>query len=508
MLNLVANNFLFGSIEGLGTQGPEDEFRTQTLRRFFGELRSVALRLVVKEYSEPFACHAPTWQRRISISAPSDRDRVPNAKLTNRQLIMNTTKFAATIGLDWADQKHDLWIHPADGSKAEHFQLEQTPEALHQWVAKLRERFGNRPLALALETSRGPVISALLAYDFIVLFPVNPKALKDYRAAFSVSGAKDDRTDAMLLEEFVRLHGDKLHALQPDTELTRKLAGLVQNRRHLIDERTRLVNQLHGTLKTYYPLAERLLGGVMNQPMAAEFLVRWPELGSLQKAQSQALRSFFYKHNSRSAKLIEERLQAVQQAKALTTDPAIIEPARWLVSALAAMLRPLHKAIAGLDKEIQQAMDQHPDAAIFRSFPGAGPALAPRLLVAFGTQRQRFASAAEVAQFYGLAPVVQQSGNSKTVQMRYRCPKFGRQTFHENAGCAIKQEPWTQCYYARHKDKHDNHHHLACRALAFKLIRIYFACWRDRQNYDSARYLLALEKNGSPLHARLESLCE
>ena len=140
------------------------------------------------------------------------------------------------MGLDWADQKHDLWVRPADGSKAEHLRLEQTPEALHEWVAKERERFANRKIAIAVETSRGPVISALMAYDFIVLFPVNPKSLKDYRSAFSVGGAKDDRTDAQLLEEFVRLHRDKLRALEPDTELTRKLAGLVENRRRLVDE--------------------------------------------------------------------------------------------------------------------------------------------------------------------------------------------------------------------------------------------------------------------------------
>src|SRR5438132_13945361 len=159
---------------------------------------------------------------------------------------MNTnTDFAATLGLDWAEQKHDLWIRTADGSKAEHVRLEQTPEALHEWVAKARERFANCRIAIALETSRGPVLSALMAYDFIVLFPVNPKCLKDYRSAFAVSGAKDDRTDAQLLEEFVRLHRDKLRALEPDTELTRKLAGLVENRRHLVDERTRLVHQIH-----------------------------------------------------------------------------------------------------------------------------------------------------------------------------------------------------------------------------------------------------------------------
>src|SRR5271155_155347 len=95
----------------------------------------------------------------------------------------NTTGFAATIGLDWADQKHDVWIHPAGQGKAEHLRLDQTPEALHQWVAKLRERFANQRVAIAIEPSRGPVISALMAHDFIVLFPVNPKCLKDYRAA-------------------------------------------------------------------------------------------------------------------------------------------------------------------------------------------------------------------------------------------------------------------------------------------------------------------------------------
>ena len=414
------------------------------------------------------------------------------------------TKFAVTIGLDWADQKHDLWIHPADGSKAQHLQLEQTPEALHEWVAKLRERFGGQSVAIGIETSRGPVISALMAYDFMVLFPVNPKALKDYRAAFCVSGAKDDRTDAQLLEEFIRLHRDKLKALEPDTELTRQLGALSENRRRLVDERTRLVNQLHSKLKTYYPLAEALLGKQLNKPMAADFLARWPDLDRLKKAPLKTLRAFFYQHNSRSAATIEQRLHAVQKAQALTTDPAIIVPARLLVTALVGMLRSLHQSIAQMDKEIQQALDQHPDAAIFRSFPGAGPALAPRLLAAFGTRRERFQSAAEVAQFYGIAPVVKQSGNSKTVHMRSRCPKFGRQSFHENAGCAIAEEPWTKCYYDHHKTKHDDKHHQACRALAYKLIRIYFACWKTRQPYDPERYLQALKKHGSPLHKKLE----
>lgn len=416
-----------------------------------------------------------------------------------------TTDFAATLGLDWADQKHDLWLRPADGAKAEHLRLEQTPEALHEWAAKLGERFDRRRVAIGIETSRGPVISVLLAYDFIVCFPINPKALKDYRAAFSVSGAKDDRTDAMLLEEFVRLHRDKLRALEPDTELTRKLGGLTEHRRRLVDERTRQVNQLHSLLKTYYPLAETLLGGHLTTPLAAHFLARWPELTTVQMAEPKTLRAFFYQHNCRGGKKMEARLEAVKKARPLTQDAAIIVPARHLVTALAGLLKVLHQAIAGLDQAIAEAFDQHPDAALFRSLPGAGPALAPRLLVAFGTRRDRFASANEVAQFYGIAPVVKQSGATKTTHMRSRCPKFGRQTFHENAGCAFKAEPWAKRYYEDQKGKPEGEHHQAVRALGYKLIRIYYACWKQHTPYDGQRYLHALEKHGSPLHKKLQS---
>ena len=413
---------------------------------------------------------------------------------------MNTiVTYQATIGLDWADQKHDLWIHPADGSRPQHLQLEQTPEAIHQWVAQLRQRFAGGPVALAVETSRGPVLSALRAYDFIVVYAVNPKGLKDYRAAFCVSGAKDDRTDAQLLEEMLRLHADKLKPLQPEDELTRKLGGLTEARRGLVDQRTELVNQTHATLKTYYPLAERLLGSEMNTPMAAEFLLRWPDFSSLQAASPKTLRAFFYKHNCRSPKRIEQRLQVIKQAQPLTSDPAIIEPARALVLARAGMLKCLSRSIAELEAQIQHAMDQHPDAALFRSFPAAGPALAPRLLAAFGTQRDRFEDADQVAQLFGIAPVVIQSGNSKVVRVRYRCPKFGRQTFHENAACAAKTEPWARCYYQRQRQRHKDKHHHACRALAYKLIRIYFACWKNRTPYRADTYLEALRKNGSSL---------
>jgi transposase len=420
---------------------------------------------------------------------------------------MNNTSsspaFAATIGLDWADKKHDLWIQAAGGGKPEHLVIQQTPESLHEWVAQLRQRFAHGRVAVAIETSRGAVISALGAYDFIVLFPINPQMLCSYREAFCVSGAKDDRTDAMLLEEYVRLHGAKLRPLEPDTELTRKLGRLVENRRGLVDERTRLVNQLHSLLKTYYPLMEVLFDD-LTTPLAALFLLKWPDLAAVKKAGAATLRKFFYVHNCRSEKALKERLQAIEQAQPLTKDPALIDPAALKAQALAGMLKVLHQAIEQIEIMIEQTTDAHPDAALFRSFPSAGPAIAPRLLVAFGTNRDRFASAQEAQQFYGIAPVKRQSGQSKVIHMRHRCPKFARQTFHENASHVVRKAGWAKTCYEQQRARKKGHH-AAVRSVAFKLMRIYFSCWKHRKCYDADLYEKALEKHGSPLARLLQN---
>jgi hypothetical protein len=54
------------------------------------------------------------------------------------------------------------------------------------------------------------------------------------------------------------------------------------------------------------------------------------------------------------------------------------------------------QAIAEFDTAIAQRAQSHPDFPLFHALPGAGPVFAPRLLVAFGEQRARYAAAAEL----------------------------------------------------------------------------------------------------------------
>ena len=110
--------------------------------------------------------------------------------------MQKSVPFAAFIGLDWADKKHDVCIFVPGVDKRERSVIEHKPAALRSWAEKLRERFGGAPVAVCLELSQGPIASALLEHDFFVLFPVQPATLARYHDAFTTSRAKDDPTDA------------------------------------------------------------------------------------------------------------------------------------------------------------------------------------------------------------------------------------------------------------------------------------------------------------------------
>jgi transposase len=157
------------------------------------------------------------------------------------------------------------------------------------------------------------------------------------------------------------------------------------------------------------------------------------------------------------------------------------------------LLEMMREGIAAFDRAILETYRNHPDRALMESFPGAGPALEPRLIAAVGSRRERFESATSMACFSGIAPVKEASGKALWIHWRWACPKFIRQTFHEWAGCSIRVCDWAREFYDGQRAKGKGHH-AAVRSLAFKWIRIFFRCWRDRVPYSEERYLKALEK--------------
>ncbi len=416
----------------------------------------------------------------------------------SQQNAAQQTEYALLVGIDWADVEHEVCCWDSLSQKRVHQKLKQDPNILHAWLGKLQQQYPGQKIAVAVEQKQGALIHGLREYEFIDIYPVNPATSAQYRNAFRTSGAKDDPGDAALILDILTLHRNKLMRLQPEDQLTRQLQILTRKRRDAVNLRTRLNNQLKDLLKQYYPLFLRICGEDLFAPMACRLLLKYPCFDKLKAAHQQELRQLYRQYGCWKEALITRRLQCIQQARALTTDPALIQTAMLEARMLATLLLELREHISSYERSIAKLFPTHPDAKIFASFPGAGPVFAPRLLAAFGSDRNRFHCPDEVHNTMGVSPVKKASGQSFLVTWRKACPKFLRQSFQEYANESILHSLWAKAYYQMQRDR-GNHHHAAVRALAFKWIRIMFRCWKTHTQYNELIYLKSLQQRHAPL---------
>jgi transposase len=407
------------------------------------------------------------------------------------------TLFTAYVGIDWADAKHDICVRSPDGELVEFDCISSRPEAIADWALGLYQRFGG-PIAVAVELTKGPIVTALTKYDFIVMFPVNPLMLARYREAFTPSRAKDDPTDAELAVDLITRHPQRFEPLQPQSVEMRKLMALVEHRYKVLCDQRRISNRLSHALKQYYPQVLEWFRQ-HNTVLFCDFVVQWPTLQQVKRARASRLERFFGAHNMRRKGVIERRLTAIKESTPLTEDTAVIDPYRLQVEVLIDQMRVTITALKRYDNDIDAITEQLPDyALLFSPLPGAGHILAPRLLAALGEDRERYQRADELQMHSGIAPVTERSGKKTWVRWRWQCPTFMRQTFVEWAAQTINKSAWAGAYYRQQRAKGASYE-VAVRALAFKWIRILYRCWKDRKPYDELKYLETLRRKGSPL---------
>lgn len=412
---------------------------------------------------------------------------------------MNQEVYAAYIGIDWSDQKHDIYLYDSTTGEAQESIISSQPEAIAAWVEGLRKRYGTALLAVCLEQKRGPLIYALCQYENLVLYPINPRTVANYRKAFQPSRAKSDPVDAVILIELLQKHYNKIPAWQPESAQMRALRQWVESRRMLVGEKVRLTNRLTSALKNYYPQVLDWFEDKDTEVFCA-FLEAYPTLKAAQAATAQELTRFFRSHHVIRRSAITRRIEQIAASGIpLTEDPGIVEPMQWLVQTLIGQLKPLLLCLTELTLEIVRCFTALPDANWFAALPGAGEQhLAPRLLAAFGEDRSRFDNAQQMMCYFGIAPVRESSGKNNWVHWRWSCPIFWRQMFVEWANQSRHHCAWAQAYYRMQRSK-GNSHPAAMRSLAFKSIRILFRCWKNREAYDEARYITALRSKSSPV---------
>lgn len=418
---------------------------------------------------------------------------------------MTQDRVAVWLGIDWADQKH-RWAMRIDGeARIQQGELEHTPEAVEQFVSSLAIRFPGQRVAVALEQSRGALLFMLGKYEHLVLYPIHPNTVDHYRKSVYPSGAKSDPGDADLILDLLYKHTERLRPFHPDTAETRTLQLLVEARREAVDDKTRYLNRLIAQLKMFFPQVLDWFSTV-DTVVVGQLLQKWPTLDELQRASARKVAGFLRKHRIPDSRIADLQ-QLIKKSVVAIKDTAVLESSVLIVRRIVRQMQTLRESIAEHDKKIAELAEAHPDYSIFSSLPGAGPAMAPRLIAAFGTQRERYATASAIQCYAGIAPVTESSGQQKWVHWRWACPKFLRQTFHEWAWMSTRKSQWARSFYDQQRERNKSHH-AAIRALSFKWMRIVFRCWKDRLLYDESRYAAALQKRvePKPVQIRLKNI--
>ena len=262
------------------------------------------------------------------------------------------------IGIDWADQKHDIYVIDRHG-KGFHQELKHSAENIDVWVGEMLQLAGGRPIAIMLEQSRGALVYALMFRKDVLLYPINPKQLARYRESYR-GGGKDDPTDAIYLARMLRERITTLTAWQPDDENTRLLAQLSLQRRKVVDGQTKLRQQLRALLKSYFPVVLELFGKDHQLPLLLSMLGRWPDPRTLRRADRRLIRRVLSEHTIANEEQQDAIIARIRSAQLLSRDEALITPSAMAVKLLAKQIQDARKTIKEFDAKIAEVMKRHP----------------------------------------------------------------------------------------------------------------------------------------------------
>ncbi len=388
-------------------------------------------------------------------------------------------------GIDWADQKHDALVLDDTGRKLGSIHVAHTPEGLAKldtWLVQMLGPQDKAQMACVIETTHGLLIAFLLERGWSV-FPVNPRTVDRKRSA---SGAKTDIIDAYLLAKTGRADFADLHQLIPDSDQVAELKALTRDQDNLIQMQTRLVNQLTACLKEYYPIALSLFAK-LHQKSALLFLQTYPTVQAAQAASLEQIAQVLAEAGHTSVKRVAPKIFEQVHQPQLSAHEITTRTKSRLALALIAQLLPLVEQIADYDREIEQLFLSHEDNEVFKSLPGAGKRLAPRLLAEIGDDPSRYKSAGSLQALGGTSPVLFQSGNYSKPHRRQGCIKPLRNALHQFAWQSTQQEAWAKAYYER-KRAEGKSHSVAVRALSNIWVRIIFAMLQSHTPYASATF--------------------
>lgn len=397
------------------------------------------------------------------------------------------------VGIDWADQKHDICVQAADGRVLTEFKIKHNWRGFEQLRTTLKAM---EPLEINLERSDGLLVDWLVSQDWAI-FVTPPTVVAKRRPRRS----KDDGSDARLLATLRRVKDEDCRPLVLQSELVEELRQVAQAFDQLQTQQHRMTNQLRQILKHYYPAAVDLFSE-LHAPLTLAFLTAYPTPEAARAASREDLQAFLKQQRYRWMGRAEEIYQQLQQPM-LTA--RVLAGYISHVAALVALLQTLHDQLRELKRRLKTLFAAHPEATWWQTFPGAGPLTSARLLATIGDQRSRFPSAPSLQTLAGTAPVTRRSGKKSVVEFRVACSKPLRNAVTDLARNSLRKGGWARSYF--HDQLALGHTPTrAYRALANRWLKIIWTLWQRREPYDELVHVANRSRCGLPVAAVLTDI--
>lgn len=391
------------------------------------------------------------------------------------------------LGVDWADEFHQIWVSDPEGNKVAETRIEQSPKGMSDFGRWLNERKAEGlELWAGIEKPHGRIVDFMLDHG-VVVYPINPKALDRARDRFRMSQSKSDSFDAYVLAELVRTDHPRLRALEPNSAQAQELKMLTRDHYRLVRQKSRLLNQIKVTLKEYYPRPLEVFSDLESK-IALDFLEQYPTPRALSDLRRRKWNRFAKRDHHLGEQRCQELWDKLSQPQLPIPEHVIRAKAQLLV-VLVAQLKALWPAVQSYEEKIEDFFASMPAAKLTKMLPGgkSGTTL-PMLWAELGDAKNRWQSWRHLQAEAGAVPVTQESGKSRVVQFRFACNKVLRYAAYWFSFNSLNRCEWAKKYYRDQRAKGHSHDE-ALRALGAKWLKILFVIWRDHKPYDENYHL-------------------
>jgi transposase len=387
----------------------------------------------------------------------------------------------AFAGIDWGGHEHQLCVVDSAGHKELELRVTHDVTGLGELVRQLAKH-GDR-VPVAVERAEGLLVEHLQAHDYPV-FPVSPRIAARARERYRVAPVKDDRFDAFVLADTLRHEHGHWRPLAVPSPLLAELRALTRDRDRLLETQQATEAQLRAILEAYHPAPARLFSSLDRQ-IALAFIADYPTPAVASRVRTTRMAGFL-RRNGYTGRVPAQTLAERMRANLLSGSSGTVAGRAHSAKTFAHLLGAMNEALAEFDDAIASVVAEHPDAAIFASFPGVGPILTAVLLAEIGEDRRRYPTAQALLAESGLAPVTRSSGRSRSVRFRYAANRRLREAAMWWAFNSLKTSPWAAAAFRQARDERGHRYHRALRGLAARWMRVAWRCWQNNATYDPA----------------------